>query len=281
MLSIPPDLKNTVSRALAEDIGSGDINAQLMPAAAEANARVITRESAILCGTPWFDEVFYQLDKKAEITWRTNDGEAISSGQELCSLHGPVRALLSGERCALNFLQTLSGTASKVQRYVQLIKGTGVTLLDTRKTLPGLRSAQKYAVCCGGGKNHRQGLYDAFLIKENHILAAGSISRAVTAARALAPALPVEVETENISELQEALAAGADSVLLDNFSSAQLREAVALTQRRCKLEASGGITEENLRTVAETGVDYISIGALTKDVRAVDFSMRLGSIRAK
>ncbi len=273
---LPDEIADTVRRALAEDVGEGDITAQLLPAEQQAHGWVICRETAVLCGTAWFDEAFRQLDPQVQVTWEAQDGASIAPDQRLCRLHGPARALLTGERCALNFLQTLSGTATGVREYVKLVAGTGVTLLDTRKTLPGLRLAQKYAVLCGGGQNHRLGLYDAFLIKENHIAAAGSITAAVRAARALAPGKSVEVEVETLAELDEALAVGVESVLLDNFDLAGLQAAVARTQGRAKLEASGGITRDTLRRVAETGVDYISIGALTKDVRAVDLSMRLG-----
>jgi len=272
---LPPDIADTVRRALAEDVGEGDITAQLLPAEQQAQGWVICREAAVLCGTAWFDEAFRQLDPQVQVTWEVQDGAAVAPDQRLCRLHGPARALLTGERCALNFLQTLSGTATGVRHYVNLVAGTGVTLLDTRKTLPGLRLAQKYAVLCGGGQNHRLGLYDAFLIKENHIAAAGSITAAVRAARVLVPGKAVEVEVETLAELDEALAVGVESVLLDNFDLAGLQAAVARTQGRAKLEASGGITQDTLRRVAETGVDYISIGALTKDVRAVDLSMRL------
>jgi len=273
---LPDEIADTVRRALAEDVGEGDITAQLLPAEQQAHGWVICRETAVLCGTAWFDEAFRQLDPQVQVTWEAQDGASIAPDQRLCRLHGPARALLTGERCALNFLQTLSGTATGVREYVKLVAGTGVTLLDTRKTLPGLRLAQKYAVLCGGGQNHRLGLYDAFLIKENHIAAAGSITAAVRAARALAPGKSVEVEVETLAELDEALAVGVESVLLDNFDLAGLQAAVARTQGRAKLEASGGITRDTLRRVAETGVDYISIGALTKEVRAVDLSMRLG-----
>ena len=275
MNRLPPDLVETVSRAIAEDVGSGDITAQLIPADAEENAQVICRESAVLCGTAWFDEVFKQLDSKIQINWQVQDGETISPNQVLCKLKGSTRALLTGERTALNFLQLLSGTATKTQAYVKIIAGTNARLLDTRKTLPGLRNAQKYAVCCGGGTNHRIGLYDAFLIKENHIVGAGSISKAIQTAKSQFPNFPVEVEVENLEEVKEALAAGADSLLLDNFTLSQLREAVTFINGQIKLEASGNVTLESIRAIAETGVDFISVGAITKDVRAVDLSMLL------
>lgn len=275
ILQLPNDIAQVVQRALAEDVGSGDITAQLILPNASAKAQVITRESAILCGIAWFNEVFQQLDQTIEITWHTQDGEAIVPNQVLCHLQGPTRPLLTGERTALNFLQLLSGTATEVQRYVKAVNGTKTQILDTRKTLPGLRQAQKYAVRCGGGKNHRMGLYDAFLIKENHILAAGSITQAVATARQLAPHLPVEVEVESLPQVEEALQAGAEILLLDNFSLSLLHEAVALVQNRAKLEASGGVTLEMIRAVAETGIDFISVGAMTKNVRAVDLSLRM------
>jgi nicotinate-nucleotide pyrophosphorylase (carboxylating) len=272
---LPNDLVETVSRAIAEDVGSGDITAQLIPIDTEENAKVICRESAVLCGTAWFDEVFKQLDSKIQITWQAQDGDIIRPNQVLCELKGSTRALLTGERTALNFLQLLSGTATKTQAYVKTISGTNACLLDTRKTLPGLRQAQKYAVCCGGGTNHRLGLYDAFLIKENHIVGAGSISKAVHTAKQKFPNFPVEVEVETLEQVKEALAASVDSLLLDNFSLSQLREAVALVNGKIKLEASGGVSLESIRAIAETGVDFISVGAITKDVRAVDLSMLL------
>jgi nicotinate-nucleotide pyrophosphorylase (carboxylating) len=272
---LPTDLIETVQRALAEDIGSGDITAHLISAETQAKAQVISREQAILCGTAWFEAVFRQIDNQVQIRWHVQDGETIKPDQLLCDLMGPARALLTGERTALNFIQLLSGTATEVQRYVKAISGTSARLLDTRKTLPGLRRAQKYAVRCGGGTNHRMGLYDAFLIKENHILAAGTITKAVAAARHQAAHLPIEVEVETLEQVREALQAGADSLLLDNFKLPQLREAVTLVQGQIKLEASGGVTLENIRAIAQTGVDFISVGAITKDVRAVDLSMRV------
>ncbi|MES2820525.1 MAG: carboxylating nicotinate-nucleotide diphosphorylase [Pseudomonadota bacterium] len=275
LADLTADIETAVRRALAEDLGSGDLTAQLIPAERLAHARIITREAAVICGTAWVDTVFRQLDPRVAVHWQVADGERVAPDQTLFTLQGPARALLSGERTALNFLQTLSGVASRCRHYADLVEGTAVQLLDTRKTLPGLRLAQKYAVTCGGCHNHRIGLYDAFLIKENHIAACGSIAAAVAAAHAIAPGKPVEVEVENLEELQEALAAGADIVMLDELSLADMRQAVALNQGRAKLEASGGINESTLRAVAETGVDYISIGVLTKDVRAVDLSMRL------
>ncbi|MDE2088487.1 MAG: carboxylating nicotinate-nucleotide diphosphorylase [Gammaproteobacteria bacterium] len=273
-LALPQDIEETVARALAEDVGAGDLTAVLIPAQTRAEAVVISREPAVLCGCAWFDAVFHRLDPAVEVTWNAWDGDGVTAGQILCRLRGPARALLTGERTALNFLQTLSGTATAARRHAEAVKGTQARVLDTRKTLPGLRGAQKYAVRCGGCDNHRMGLYDAVLIKENHILAAGSITRAVQRARAAAPGKTVEVEVETLEQVQEALAAGADVLLLDNFDLQQMRAAVAIAAGRVKLEASGGITLDTLRRVAETGVDYISIGALTKDVRAIDLSMR-------
>lgn len=269
------DIAATVARALAEDIGSGDVTATLIPEQTSARATVISREPAVLCGRPWFDTVFQQLDKQVQITWRASDGDKIESDQILCELRGPARSLLSGERTALNFLQTLSGTATQTRAYVDAIQGTRARILDTRKTLPGLRTAQKYAVTCGGGLNHRMGLHDAVLIKENHIAAAGSVAAALTRARTAAPVdMTVEIEVENLEQLREALAAGARRILLDNFDLTGLRTAVAETAGHAQLEASGSVTLENVRAIAETGVDFISIGSLTKHLRAVDLSMR-------
>ncbi len=269
------EIEANVRRSLREDIGSGDITAQLIPESRLANATVITRDDAVICGTAWVDEVFHQLDARVAVHWQVQDGQQVTPNQALFHLEGPARALLSGERTALNFLQTLSAVATRCQHYANLVQGTGVKLLDTRKTLPGLRLAQKYAVTQGGCHNHRIGLFDAFLIKENHIAACGGIAAAVTAARGIAPGKPVEVEVENLDELQQALAAGADIIMLDELSLDDMRQAVAITAGRAKLEASGGINDSTLRGIAETGVDYISIGTLTKDVKAVDLSMRL------
>ncbi|MCJ1882311.1 carboxylating nicotinate-nucleotide diphosphorylase [Pseudomonas nitroreducens] len=269
------EIQANVRAALAEDVGSGDITAQLIPAERAASARIITREDATLAGTAWVDEVFRQVDPRVQVKWQASDGEQVSADQTLFTLEGPARALLTGERSALNFLQLLSGTATRARHYANLVDGTGVKLLDTRKTLPGLRLAQKYAITCGGCHNHRIGLYDAFLIKENHIAACGGIAQAVAAAQRIAPGKPVEIEVEDLDELRQALDAGADIVMLDELSLDDMRTAVALTAGRAKLEASGGITESTLRTIAETGVDYISIGTLTKDVKALDLSMRL------
>jgi len=269
------EIDANVRCALREDIGSGDITAQLIPAERLAHATVITREPAVICGTAWVDAVFRQLDPRVAVHWQVADGERAGANQALFHLEGPARALLSGERSALNFLQTLSAVATRCRHFADLVAGTQVKLLDTRKTLPGLRLAQKYAVTQGGCHNHRIGLYDAFLIKENHIAACGGIAQAITAAHRIAPGKPVEVEVENLDELRQALDAGADIVMLDELSLDDMRSAVALTAGRAKLEASGGINESTLRSIAETGVDYISIGSLTKDVKAIDLSMRL------
>jgi len=274
---LPPsaDIAEIVRRALAEDVGDRDLTAALLPAGAEADAAVITREDAVVAGCAWFDEVYRQLDTSVRVTWLAHDGDAVRARQTLCRVHGPVRALLTGERSALNFLQFLSGTATRTRLYVDAIRGTRAVLLDTRKTVPGLRRAQKYAVLCGGAKNHRIGLYDGILIKENHILAAGSIRAALDAARAAAPAnVIVEVEVENLVQLDQALDAGASHILLDNFDIAGMRAAVTATRGRAKLEASGGITLATIRSIAETGVDFISTGDVTKNVKAVDLSMR-------
>jgi len=274
----PPDLAEQVARALAEDVGTGDLTAALVPAGRTGRATVITREPAVLCGRPWFDEVFRQLDPAVRVHWAAAEGADVVPNQLLCRLEGPARSLLTGERSALNFLQTLSGTATVTRRYAAVVAGLHCRILDTRKTLPGLRRAQKYAVRCGGGSNHRMGLYDGILVKENHIMAAGSIAAAVTAARASGARVPVEVEVETLDELRQALDAGADMALLDEFSLDDLRVAVAMSRSHprgpIKLEASGSVTFETLRAIAETGVDFVSIGSLTKHVRAVDLSMR-------
>jgi nicotinate-nucleotide pyrophosphorylase (carboxylating) len=263
-----------VRQALAEDLGNGDLTAALVPADAAVRARVIVREPAILCGFAWFNEVFHQLDPAIEIKWSAEDGDALRPGQLVCELIGKARLILSGERTALNFLQMLSGTASLAGRYVNAVHGTAATILDTRKTIPGLRLAQKYAVRCGGASNHRFGLYDAILIKENHIRAAGSIMAAMRAATAAAEGgVMIEVEVESLDELDEALAAGARRILLDNFDNAALREAVHRNAGRAKLEASGGVDLETVRGIGLTGVDFISVGQLTKNVTATDYSM--------
>ncbi|WP_417532287.1 carboxylating nicotinate-nucleotide diphosphorylase [Marinobacter lipolyticus] len=265
----------SVALSLREDIGSGDITAQLIPADKISTGRVITRETAVIAGRQWVDEVFRQVDPSLELTWHVEDGNRAEPDSVLFSFKGPARGLLTAERAALNWLQTLSGTATACADYAEQVAHTGVKLLDTRKTFPGLRLAQKYAVSCGGCYNHRIGLWDAFLIKENHIAACGSIAQAVSEARRIAPGRPVEVETENPDELDQALEAGADIIMLDEFSLEDMARAVTTTAGRAKLEASGGINANTLVPIAETGVDYISIGALTKDVRAVDLSMRL------
>ncbi|WP_434774888.1 carboxylating nicotinate-nucleotide diphosphorylase [Pseudomonas oryzihabitans] len=268
-------ITENVAAALREDVGSGDLTAGLIPAQQHARARVITREAAVVAGSAWVDEVFRVLDPQVTVSWQVADGDRVAPDQVLFELQGPARALLTGERSALNFLQLLSGTATRCRHYADLVQDTAVRLLDTRKTLPGLRRAQKYAVTCGGCYNHRIGLFDAFLIKENHIAACGGIAQAADAARYLAPGRPVEVEVENLQELEQALAAGADIVMLDELSLADMRTAVALTAGRAKLEASGGVNQDTLLGIAQTGVDYISIGTLTKDVKAIDLSMRI------
>jgi len=274
---IPEDLPGQVAAALAEDIGSGDLTAALIPAERAGRATVITREAAILCGIPYVEESFRQVDPRVAFEWRAAEGDAVSADQVLFTVSGPARALLTAERCALNFLQLLSGTATVTHSYAALLLGTQCRLLDTRKTIPGLRTAQKYAVRVGGGQNHRMGLFDGILIKENHIAAAGSVARAVAAARRGAGQVPVEVEVENLVQLQHAIDAGADIAMLDNFSLTATREGVALNARaggRLKIEASGGITSDTIRAIAQTGVDFISVGSITKHVRAVDLSMR-------
>ncbi|EPF20832.1 Nicotinate-nucleotide pyrophosphorylase [carboxylating] [Cedecea davisae] len=273
------DIPLAVSQALREDLGGevdpdNDITAQLLPPENMAHAVVITRENGVFCGKRWVEEVFIQLGGDVNVTWHVEDGTEVTVNQPLFELNGPARVLLTGERTALNFVQTLSGVASEVRSYVDLLAGTKTQLLDTRKTLPGLRTALKYAVLCGGGGNHRLGLSDAFLIKENHIIASGSVRQAVEKAFWLHPDVPVEVEVESLDELEQALKAGADIIMLDNFTVEQMRQAVALTRGKARLEVSGNVTKETLRTFAETGVDYISVGALTKHVRALDLSMR-------
>lgn len=269
------DIQDSVARALREDIGDGDITAQLIPANRHAEARVICRESAILCGQPWVDEVYRQLDPGVEIQWQAHEGQLVEADQVLFTLKGNARSLLTGERAALNFLQTLSGTATIAHQFSQLIGDSNIRILDTRKTIPGLRLAQKYAVKIGGCYNHRIGLYDAFLIKENHIAACGGIQQAVTKAHEIAPGKPVEVEVESLEELQQSLDAGADIVMLDNFSKAMVEQAVTLSAGRVKLEVSGNITQEGIANAATAGIDYISSGALTKHCRAIDLSFRI------
>ncbi len=270
----PPEPNPTVALALVEDIGGGDLTAALIPESTLAEATVISRENAVLCGAAWFDAVFQQLDPRISIGWQAADGDRIAPDQLLCTLRGPARPLLTGERTALNFLQLLSGVATLARRFADEVAGSGATILDTRKTLPGLRLAQKYAVRCGGCQNHRIGLFDAVLIKENHIMAAGSIHNAIVAARQRHPGVTVEVEVESLAELQEALVARPDIVMLDNFDVAAMVEAVKIAKHQVKLEASGNVNFNTVRQIAATGVDYISIGGLTKDVRAVDLSMR-------
>ena len=264
-----------VTQALSEDVANGDITAELIGADVQASGRIVTREDGILCGTTFALEAFQQIDPSCHVEWAAQDGDSIAADSLVCTLSGPARALLTGERTALNFLQLLSGTATTAGQYAARVAHTKVKLLDTRKTVPGLRRAQKYAVTCGGCYNHRIGLFDAFLIKENHISAAGGISEAVAAARNVAPDKPVEVEVENEAELEQALTAGADRIMLDNFTLEALRDAVARTAGKAELEASGNVTDETLVAIAETGVDFISIGALTKHVRALDLSMRI------
>jgi nicotinate-nucleotide pyrophosphorylase (carboxylating) len=281
-LTPPADLPEQVAAALREDIGAGDITAKLVPEGQRVTGRVITREPAVLCGRPWAEETFARLDPGIGLTWRARDGDRVEAGAVIFEIEGRARPILTGERTALNFLQLLSATATQTSRFVAAVAGTGCRVLDTRKTLPGLRSAQKYAVRCGGGRNHRLGLYDMVLIKENHIAAAGSLTAAIIAARRLAPGVPVEVEVESLDELAEALRAQPDIVLLDDFSLADLAAAVSLNrsraqagERRPELEASGSVTLETVRAIAATGVDFVSTGSLTKSVRAIDLSMRL------
>lgn len=291
-LALPNDIEPIVRLALQEDVGDGDLTAQLLPENGVATGQVITRDAGIFCGRAWFDEVFRQLSESIEITWEVKDGDKLQPNQVLCRFRGPARALVTGERTALNFLQTLSGTASNAHRFAKRISGTRAAVRDTRKTLPGLRTAQKYAVACGGCVNHRMGLYDAILIKENHIMAAGSITAAVQQAQAVAALrreatgleVPIEVEVESIEEMDQAILAGAELVLVDNFSIPLLNKAAALNRNhlrynrsKAKVEASGGITWENARSIADTGVDYIAVGTLTKDLQSMDLSMRFDS----
>jgi len=274
-MNLTAEIARNVDAALAEDVGSGDWTARLVPETTHARAITIAREACTLAGRPWFEAVFRQLDAGIAFTWHFDDGAAVPQGAVVCTIEGPARALLTGERAALNFLQTLSAVATATRRYVDAVRGTRAKILDTRKTLPGLRVAQKYAVRMGGGANHRMGLHDAMLIKENHIAAAGGIRPALAAARAVAPpSIWIQIEVETLAQLKEALADGAKMVLLDNMDLDTMRRAVALTAGRAELEASGGVTLDTVRGIAETGVDRISIGALTKDVRAVDLSMR-------
>jgi nicotinate-nucleotide pyrophosphorylase (carboxylating) len=267
-------LRSDVQRALREDLGNGDASAALLPHGLR-RARLITRQEAILAGTAWFDACFAALDPSVQIAWTACDGERIAGGATLCEIVGEAAALVSAERCALNFLQTLSATATQTRRFVDAVDGTGAIILDTRKTLPGLRVAQKYAVRCGGGSNHRIGLFDAVMIKENHVIACGSIGAAVLRARALSPGLPIIVETENLDELCQALEALPERILLDEFSLDDMRQAVRLAAGRCPLEASGGVDLSSIRAIAESGVAFISVGAITKNVQAIDLSLRL------
>jgi nicotinate-nucleotide pyrophosphorylase (carboxylating) len=271
---LPSAIDANVRAALAEDVGSGDITAQLIPEQERAHARVITRQDGVFCGRPWGDVVCRAVDPSIDVTWHVDDGEAVSAGQCLVELRGPARALLTVERTFLNFLQLLSGTATAARSYAAQVSGAGLRVLDTRKTLPGLRVAQKYAVRCGGCDNHRLGLYDAFLIKENHIAAAGSIAAAIARARQIAPGRNVEVEVESIEEFRTALAAGADIILLDEFSIADMRRAVEINQHRAKLEVSGGVTHATIADIAAAGVDFVSVGEITKRVEPLDLSMR-------
>jgi nicotinate-nucleotide pyrophosphorylase (carboxylating) len=277
-LALPPDIPTVVSRALAEDLGAGDLTAELIGAGTHGRARVIAREAATLCGRAWFDETFRQLDARVKIVWHAADATLIEAGQVVCEIEGPARSIVTGERTALNFLQTLSGTATAARAFVAIVAGTGARILDTRKTLPGLRLAQKYAVRCGGGENHRIGLFDAVLIKENHIAAVGSVTDAVRVARRQSPQVMIEVEVESLAQFREALETDADRIMLDDFSLDDIRSAVRLRDahygKRQELEASGSVDATTLRDVAATGVDFISLGALTKHLRAIDFSMR-------
>ncbi|PWI34602.1 carboxylating nicotinate-nucleotide diphosphorylase [Vibrio albus] len=276
---LPLEITRSVADTLREDLGgtidaSLDISASLIPADTQSVANLITREHGVFCGKEWAEEVFRQLGGEVSIEWFVEDGDVVEPNQVLCSLKGPARIMLTGERNAMNFIQTLSGCATAVARYVKELEGTECKLLDTRKTIPGLRSALKYAVACGGGHNHRIGVFDAYLIKENHIIACGGIAQTVATAKELNPGKPIEVETENLDELKEAIEAGADIIMLDNFSTDMMREAVKMNAGRAALENSGNVTLETIREYAETGVDYISVGALTKHLTAMDLSMR-------
>ena len=272
--SLPTDIADQVRNALAEDVGSGDLTAALVPAGTQSVATIIVRENAVLCGQAWVNEVFRQVDPAVQLEWQQPEGATVAAETLLCRLRGPARALLTAERTALNFLQTLSATATEASRYAALVEGTACQVLDTRKTLPGLRRAQKYAVAVGGCRNHRVGLFDAMLIKENHIAAAGSITNAIHKGREIAPDVTLEVEVESLAELDEALAAHPDIIMLDNFTLDMTREAVSRAAGKVKLEASGNLSAEGIREIAATGVDFISVGALTKHVRAIDLSMR-------
>ena len=270
---LPEDIAETVRRALAEDLGGGDITAALIPEHKHAQGYIVSKDTGHICGIPWALEVFRQLNNDVCLDWRVQEGDPIEPGQKLCDLRGPAKALMSGERTALNFLQTLSATATQTANLAKLILHTSATLLDTRKTLPGLRTAQKYAVAVGGGKNHRMGLFDAYLIKENHIVSCGGIADAIAKARAISPGKTVQIEVQNLNEMEAALTAHADVIMLDNFTINELEQAVSQNQSRAKLEASGGIEDGQLVRIAEIGVDYISVGALTKHCRALDLSL--------
>nr|WP_197569108.1 carboxylating nicotinate-nucleotide diphosphorylase [Halomonas sp. MCCC 1A13316] len=275
MKRLESDMKNNVAAALEEDIGSGDVTSELVPGDCIGKAVITAKEKAVVCGADWVNEVFCQIDPEVKVVWYVTDGDHVDVGQELCHISGNAKSILTGERTALNYLQTLSGTATRSHFFSKLIEGTASKLLDTRKTLPGLRLAQKYAVYCGGCYSHRMGLYDAFLIKENHISACGGIAKAIEQAKRLVPARPIEVEVEDLKEFQQALEARPDIIMLDNFSVENIRTAVKLAARGVALEASGGVTETTLIDIARTGVDYISLGTLTKDLKAIDLSMRL------
>lgn len=274
----PADIERQVRDALNEDIGIGDLTARLIPEQQRATARLVSRETAILCGRDWFESCFRLLDSATLITWHANEGDRLDAGQLVCEISGRARTLLTAERTAMNFLQTLSGVATQTNAFVASVKGTQAAILDTRKTIPGLRLAQKYAVTVGGGQNQRIGLFDGILIKENHIAAAGGIQQVLIAASHVPEHVPVQIEVESLTQLETALAAGAKLILLDNFNCDQMRQAVALNQGRALLEASGNISLSNVREVAETGVDRISIGSLTKNVRAIDLSMRINAL---
>lgn len=273
--ALDSSFESNIQAALSEDIGSGDVTGRLVPESEQVKARVVVREDAVLCGAPWFEQVMLRLNAAIRIDWCYAEGAMMAANSEVCNIHAPARALLTAERIALNFLQLLSAVATSTREFVELVKGTRAQILDTRKTLPGLRLAQKYAVRVGGGKNHRLGLYDGMLIKENHIAAAGGVSAALRKAQALHATVPIQIEVENLQQLDEALAAGAGSVLLDNFSLQEMRAAVEATGGRALLEASGGVDRESVRAIAATGVDRISIGSLTKDVQATDYSLRI------
>ena len=276
-MNLPKNISEQVKQALQEDINTGDVTADLVASDSQSKALVICRDNATISGIAWFNEVFSQIDASVVINWNYQDGDDVKAGAQLCTLSGNARSLLSGERAALNFLQTLSATATQTKIFVEAVKETKARILDTRKTIPNLRDAQKYAVLCGGGKNHRIGLYDMILIKENHIMAAGSITNAVKQAKKLHPSLKIEVETENLEEFREASKAGADIIMLDNYSLTTMREAVTENNGKVMLEASGGVNLDTVLSIAETGVDFISVGQITKDITAVDLSMRFNA----